>query len=155
MDKTERKEIPFPASGKMWAKYSGNLAKALCDYLTSQGETWDSLELKRYGIIQLPCTLENKINLLQIIHIERTRYICETVVSLPLGEEGTHLVEHYIKEVEEINAALEHGTFSVDKDFGKIMLMTTLEPDGQVTMEQLAEFVEYPKKVIGRHADLF
>lgn len=155
MDKTEHKEIPFPDSGKMWVRYSKELAKSLCDYLTSQGEEWDALELKRYGIIRLPCTLENKIDILQNIHIERTRYVCETIVAIPFTEERKLPIENRIETANKLNAELEQGAFLVDRDSGNILFVTTYEPDGCATLAQLAEFVEYPKRMIDKFGRLF
>lgn len=155
MDKTEHKEIPFPDSGKMWVRYSKELAKSLCDYLTSQGEVWDSLELKRYGIIRLPCTLENKIDILQNIHIERTRYVCETIVAIPFTEERKLPIENWVETANKLNAELEQGAFLVDRDSGGILFVTIYEPDDRVMLEQLAEFVEYPKRTISKYGDLF
>ena len=154
MDKTEHKEIPFPDSGKMWVRYSKELAKSLCDYLTSQGEVWDSLELKRYGVIRLPCTIENKIDILQNIHIERTRYVCETIVTIPFAEEEKLPIEHRVETANELNAKLKQGEFLVDRDSGGILFVTTYEPDDRATPEQLAEFVEYPKRTISKYGDL-
>lgn len=154
MDKTERKEIQFLESGKMWARYSKDLAKALCDYLASQGEAWNPIELKRYGIIRLPCTLEHKVDALQSIHIESSRYVCETIATIPLAGEGSNPIEHRIKTADEINATLEQGRLVVDRAFGNALLVTTYEPVGQVTQEELAEFLEYSKRVIKKYVQL-
>ena len=155
MDQNERKEIPFPGSGKMWVRYSKELAKALCEYLSSQGEEWDALELKRHGIIRLPWFLENGINILQTIHIEESRYVCETAFVAPFTEEKQTAIEKRFRLVEELNAKLSNGEFFAERDQGAILFITTYEPEDQVTTAKLAEFLDYPKQIIDEYGNLF
>ena len=155
MDKIEHKEIPFPDSGKMWVRYSKELAKSLCDYLTSQGEEWDALELKRYGIIRLPYVMENGLNILQTIRIEMSRYVCETVFVAPYSEEKQTAIEKRFRFIEKLNAKLPNVEFFADRDGGVVLFVTTYETEEELTSAKLAEFLNYPKLIITKYGPLF